>query len=64
MLEPALAALSEVERAAFTMRHYEGLAIDDVAAALGVQPGAARHSIFRAVRKLRRALEPVGSGLP
>jgi RNA polymerase sigma-70 factor (ECF subfamily) len=61
MLEPALAGLSELERAAFCMRHYEGLSIDDVAAALGVQPGAARHSIFRAVRKLRRTLEPVGS---
>jgi RNA polymerase sigma-70 factor (ECF subfamily) len=61
MLEPALAALSEVERTAFVLRHYEGLPIEDVASALGVQPGAARHSIFRAVRKLRRALEPVGS---
>lgn len=60
-LTPALAALSEAERAAFVMRHYEGLSIDEVAAALGVQPGAARHSIFRAVRKLRRALEPLGS---
>jgi len=56
-LEPALAALSEIERTAFVLRHYEGLPIDEVASALGVQPGAARHSIFRAVRKLRRALE-------
>jgi RNA polymerase sigma-70 factor (ECF subfamily) len=61
MIEPALAALSEIERTAFVLRHYEGLAIDEVAGALGVQPGAARHSIFRAVRKLRRALEPIGS---
>lgn len=61
MLEPALAALSEVERTAFVLRHYEGLPIDEVASALGVQPGAARHSIFRAVRKLRRALEPIGT---
>lgn len=57
MLEPALAALSEIERTAFVLRHYEGLPIDEVASALGVQPGAARHSIFRAVRKLRRAME-------
>ena len=61
MLEPALAALSEIERTAFVLRHYEGLPIDEIASALGVQPGAARHSIFRAVRKLRRALEPIGS---
>ena len=63
MLEPALAALSEIERTAFVLRHYEGLPIDEIAGALGVQPGAARHSIFRAVRKLRRALEPIGSAL-
>jgi RNA polymerase sigma-70 factor (ECF subfamily) len=63
MLEPALATLSEIERSAFVLRHYEGLPIDEVASALGVQPGAARHSIFRAVRKLRRALEPIGSTL-
>lgn len=56
-LEPALASLSEIERTAFVLRHYEGLGIEEVASALGVQPGAARHSIFRAVRKLRRALE-------
>lgn len=61
MLVPALASLSEIERAAFVLRHYEGLPIDEISSALGVQPGAARHSIFRAVRKLRRALEPVGS---
>ena len=56
MLQPALAALSDIERTAFVLRHYEGLAIEEIATALGVQPGAARHSIFRAVRKLRRAL--------
>jgi RNA polymerase sigma-70 factor (ECF subfamily) len=56
-LAPALASLSEIERTAFVLRHYEGLPIDEIAGVLGVQPGAARHSIFRAVRKLRRALE-------
>jgi RNA polymerase sigma-70 factor (ECF subfamily) len=56
-LAPALASLSEIERMAFVLRHYEGLGIEEIASALGVQPGAARHSIFRAVRKLRRALE-------
>lgn len=61
MLEPALASLSHIERTAFVLRHYEGLPIDEIAGALGVQPGAARHSIFRAIRKLRRALEPIGS---
>lgn len=60
-LEPALAALSGMERTTFILRHYEGLGIDAIAEQLGVQKGAARHSLFRAVRKLRRALEPLGN---
>jgi RNA polymerase sigma-70 factor (ECF subfamily) len=59
ILGPALGELSEMERAAFVLRHYEGLGIEEISAALGVQPGAAKHSVFRAVQKLRRALEPV-----
>jgi len=58
MLEPALAQLSDMERAAFVMRHYEGLCIEDIGATLGVQPNAAKHTVFRAVQKLRRALQP------
>lgn len=60
ILGPALDQLSEMERAAFVLRHYEGLGIDEISAALGVQPGAARHSVFRAVQKVRKALEPMG----
>jgi len=58
MLEPALAQLSDMERAAFVMRHYEGLGIDEIGTTLGVQPNAAKHTVFRAVQKLRRALQP------
>jgi RNA polymerase sigma-70 factor (ECF subfamily) len=61
ILVPALNELSEMERTAFVMRHYEGLGIEEISVALGVQPGAAKHSVFRAVQKLRRALEPVVS---
>ncbi len=57
-LAPALDELSEMERAAFVLRHYEGCGIDEIAQALGVQESAAKHSVFRAVQKLRRALEP------
>ena len=62
ILGPALDELSGMERAAFVLRHYEGLGIEEISATLGVQPGAARHSIFRAVQKLRRALQPVAAG--
>ncbi|HKW96285.1 MAG TPA: sigma-70 family RNA polymerase sigma factor [Bryobacteraceae bacterium] len=58
MLRPALERLSPMERAAFVLRHYEGMCIEDIGAALGVHAGAAKHSVFRAVQKLRRALEP------
>jgi RNA polymerase sigma-70 factor (ECF subfamily) len=59
ILTPALESLSEMERSAFLLRHYEGLSTEEIAEALGVQPGAAKHSVFRAVQKLRRVLEPV-----
>jgi RNA polymerase sigma-70 factor (ECF subfamily) len=57
-LHAALARLSPAERAAFIMRHYEGAPIDEIAAALSKPAGATRHCIFRAVQKLRDALEP------
>jgi RNA polymerase sigma-70 factor (ECF subfamily) len=61
ILTVAMAELTSVERTAFVMRHYEGVGIEEIAEALGVQSGAAKHSIFRAVQKLRRALEPVAA---
>jgi RNA polymerase sigma-70 factor (ECF subfamily) len=62
ILLPALDGLSEMERTAFVMRHYEGLPIEEISRALGVEAGAAKHSVFRAVQKLRRALQPAVSG--
>jgi RNA polymerase sigma-70 factor (ECF subfamily) len=55
----ALEALSPLERAAFTLRHYEGRSIDEISRTLGLGTSAAKHSVFRAVRKLRVALEPL-----
>ena len=46
------------ERAAFVMRHYEGCSIEEIATALGLRSNAAKHSIFRAVKKMRAALKP------
>jgi RNA polymerase sigma-70 factor (ECF subfamily) len=57
----AMNELSATERTAFVLRHFEGMCIEDVSRVLGCQPGAAKHSVFRAVQKLRRALEPVVS---
>lgn len=55
----ALKDLSEMERAAFVLRHYEGQNVEQIALALGVRQNAAKHTIFRAVQKLRRALAPL-----
>lgn len=56
--QTALAALSEMERTAFTLRHHEGVSIAEISQVLGVAEGACRQAVFRAVRKLREALEP------
>jgi RNA polymerase sigma-70 factor (ECF subfamily) len=57
----AMEELSPMERTAFVLRHFEGMRIEEVSRVLECQPGAAKHSVFRAVQKLRRALEPVVS---
>ena len=57
----AMNDLSPTERTAFVLRHFEGMCIEDVSRVLECQPGAAKHSVFRAVQKLRRALEPLVS---
>ncbi|HSM76323.1 MAG TPA: RNA polymerase sigma factor [Bryobacteraceae bacterium] len=55
----AMEELTPQERTAFVLRHFEGLSIDEIGANLGTGVNATKHSIFRAVQKLRRALEPV-----
>jgi RNA polymerase sigma-70 factor, ECF subfamily len=57
-VKEAMTRLSALERAAFVMRHYEGRSIDEISRALDIRENAAKHSIFRAVRKMRLALEP------
>jgi RNA polymerase sigma-70 factor (ECF subfamily) len=57
----ALEELSASEKTAFVLRHFEGMCIEDISSVLECRPGAARHSVFRAVQKLRRALEPLVS---
>jgi RNA polymerase sigma-70 factor (ECF subfamily) len=54
-----MALLTPQERVAFALRHYEGRSIDDIGRTLGLQKSAAKHAVFRAVRKLRVALAPL-----
>lgn len=57
-MEAALKELSASERTAFVMRHWEGCAIEEIAAVLKSTTSAAKNTVFRSVQKLRRALEP------
>jgi RNA polymerase sigma-70 factor, ECF subfamily len=57
----AMSSLSQMERAAFVLRHFEGRSIDEISQSLGLKPNATKHSIFRAVKKMRVALEPLVS---
>jgi RNA polymerase sigma-70 factor (ECF subfamily) len=57
-MEQALDTLTPAERTAFVMRHWEGCAIEEIAGVLKSNSGATKNTVFRAVQKLRRALEP------
>jgi RNA polymerase sigma-70 factor (ECF subfamily) len=63
-VQAALGELSTQERSAFVMRHYDGLSIDEIGHVLDLGTSAAKHSVFRAVRKLRRSLEPLSELQP
>jgi RNA polymerase sigma-70 factor (ECF subfamily) len=58
-VKAAMGRLSHLEKSAFVLRHYEGLTMDEIGGVLGVEANAAKHTVFRAVRKLREALQPL-----
>lgn len=55
----AMERLTSMERVAFVMRHMEDRSTDEIAAALGIAPNAAKNAVFRAVQKLRQSLAPL-----
>jgi RNA polymerase sigma-70 factor (ECF subfamily) len=55
----AMDVLTPLERAAFVLRHFEDRTIEEIGGLLGLRTNATKHSIFRAVRKLRAALGPL-----
>jgi RNA polymerase sigma-70 factor (ECF subfamily) len=57
-LARALAKLPERQRLAVLLRHFEGLPVRDMAAALGVSEHAAESLLARGTLALRRGLEP------
>ena len=55
----ALRLLSPLERAAFVLRHLDGMPIEKIAFILRSRPNAVKQTVFRAVQKLRRELAPL-----
>ena len=54
--QSAMSRLSDVERTAFVLRHYEGQSIAEICQVLDLRASAAKQAIFRAVRKMRESL--------
>lgn len=54
----ALGTLTPAERTAIVMRHWDGCAIEEIAAVLQSNANATKNTVFRAVAKLRKALKP------
>jgi RNA polymerase sigma-70 factor (ECF subfamily) len=57
--QAAMLGLSEAERTALLLKHYEGHSIEEVARIMEITTGACKQNIFRAVKKMRVALRPL-----
>jgi RNA polymerase sigma-70 factor (ECF subfamily) len=55
-IEHALLGLTETQRAAFILRHFEGQDLKDIAATLGCETGTVKTHLYRAVQVLRKSL--------
>jgi RNA polymerase sigma-70 factor (ECF subfamily) len=58
-LDAALDELSELERSAFVLRHFEDYPLAEISRMLGLKTSATKQAVFRAVKKVRKTLEPV-----
>ena len=56
VLESAIGRLPQGQRIVFVMRHYEGLKLEEIAAALGLAEGTVKRQLHAAVHRLRAAL--------
>lgn len=56
-IEAELSRMTMIERTAFVLRHQEGCSLEEISAVLSLNVNTAKQAIFRAVRKLRAALE-------
>lgn len=56
LVSAAMEGMSPLERVTFALRHFEGRSISEIAQTVRISDNAAKQHIFRAVRKLRLAL--------
>jgi len=56
-IDVELRGMSALERSAFVLRHVQGESLEDIARQLSINVGQSKQAIFRAVRKLRGALQ-------
>ncbi len=61
-LERALAKLSDRQRAVFSLRHYDAMALEEIADVLKLDTGTVKAHLFRAVSKLREELRDLYVG--
>lgn len=57
--QAAMMNLSETERTALMLRHFEGHSIHEIAQIMDLTAGACKQAIFRAVKKMRVELRPL-----
>ncbi|WP_254053984.1 RNA polymerase sigma factor [Singulisphaera sp. GP187] len=62
-IHESLALLSETDREILVMHYLEDLAFGEIAAVLGITPGAAKVRHFRALERLRPLLSEDGAGV-
>jgi RNA polymerase sigma-70 factor (ECF subfamily) len=58
-IEAALSGLSDLERTAFVLRHFQDMSLAEVSESLDTTVSATKQALFRAVRKMRKSLRPV-----
>jgi RNA polymerase sigma-70 factor (ECF subfamily) len=61
-IERALQELSPRERMVFVLRHYQDLALKEIADAMDISEGTVKSFLFRAIKKLQKSLAAYASG--
>ena len=57
-IDAALSSVTSWQAEVFVLRHFEGMSIAEIGAAMELEASAAKQSVLRAVRKVRQVLAP------